>query len=131
MKTYKLRDVKYWFDRETRVWWAARYDADGNQIGNAVHSPSRDGIRREIDACLSIDAIRADPKVETVRDERVPGDGSQEGLGNGIWAYLAPGWRCIASDSHACHEWNTEALGRAVRWAEPCPCPECLKNRVF
>jgi hypothetical protein len=52
VKTYRLRDVRYWFDRETRVWWAARYDADGNQIGNAVHAATRDGIRREIDACF-------------------------------------------------------------------------------
>jgi len=41
--------VKYWYDC---VWWAARYDADGNQIGDAVHAASRDGIMREIDACL-------------------------------------------------------------------------------
>jgi hypothetical protein len=44
--------VRYWFDRETRVWWAARYDACGNQIGDAVHAATRDGIRREIEACL-------------------------------------------------------------------------------
>jgi hypothetical protein len=78
----------------------------------------------------SLDAILADSKVETVHDERVPGDRSQEGLGNGIWAYLRTGWRCIASDTHACHEWTVEALAGAVRRAEPCPCPDCLKNRV-
>lgn len=49
MKTHTIRDVKYWYDC---VWWAARYDADGNQIGDAVHAASRDGIMREIDACL-------------------------------------------------------------------------------
>ena len=75
-------------------------------------------------------AIKRSPKVETVHDERVTGDRSQEGLGNGIWAYLAPGWRCVASDTHACHEWSVEALGTAVRRAESCPCPDCLKNRV-
>ena len=53
MSTYRLRDVRYWLNRETRVWWAARYDSNGNQIGDAVHAATRDGIRKEIDACLT------------------------------------------------------------------------------
>ena len=53
MNTYTLRDVRYWLNRETRVWWAARYDSNGNQIGDAVHAATRDGIRKEIDACLT------------------------------------------------------------------------------
>jgi hypothetical protein len=123
--------VRYWFDRETRVWWAARYDAAGNQIGDAVHAATRDGIRAEIDACLtppSLDSIRRDRKVNSVLDERAPGDGSEDGGGNGIWAYLQPGWRCTLADSHACHEYTVEALANAVRWAEPCPCEDCQKT---
>ena len=129
-KIYKLRDVQYWLNRETRVWWAARYDAAGNQIGDAVHAATRDGIRAEIDACLtppSLDAIRRSPKVETVRDERKPDEIDPE-QGDGIWAYLKPGWRCTLSDGHSCHEYTVEALADAVRWAEPCHCETCSKT---
>jgi hypothetical protein len=126
MTTYKIRDVKYWFDRETRVWWAARYDADGNQISHGVHAASREGIRREIEA-LHLDVIRADPKVETVRDER-RGEADPE-TGEGIWAYLKPGWFCTAADSHACHEYTVENLTKAIKWAEPCHCESCEKSR--
>lgn len=76
----------------------------------------------------TIAAIRRSKKVNSVLDERVPGDGSEDGGGNGIWAYLQPGWRCTLADSHACHEYTVEALAKAVRWAEPCPCEDCQKT---
>jgi hypothetical protein len=53
VSTYRLRDVRYWLNRETRVWWAARYDSNGNQIGDAVHAATRDSIIKEIDAHLT------------------------------------------------------------------------------
>lgn len=65
----------------------------------------------------SIDSIRRSPKVESVHEEP----------GNGIWAYLKPGWRCTLADSHSCHEDTVEALAQAVRFAEPCRCETCRK----
>jgi hypothetical protein len=75
----------------------------------------------------SLDSIRSNPKVESISDERVPGDGPESGGGNGIWAYLRPGWRCPLSDTHACHEWTVETLARAVAGAATCFCENCQK----
>lgn len=38
MKIYQLRDWEYWYDRSTRCWWAARLDASGYQIGEAINA---------------------------------------------------------------------------------------------
>ena len=77
----------------------------------------------------NLSAIRRNKKVESVRDERRPGDGSQDGGGDGIWAYLKPGWRCTLADSHACHEYTVEDLASAVHGAEPCDCDECRRRK--
>jgi hypothetical protein len=71
-------------------------------------------------------ALSRNRKVERISDERRPGE--SYGDGNGVWAYLKPGWRCPASDSHACHEYSVEELAKAVRWAEPCRCEDCKRN---
>lgn len=64
--------------------------------------------------------LRRSRRVESINDEGT----------NGIWAYLRPGWRCPAADTHSCHEWSWEELERAVRLAVPCRCDECLKSQV-
>lgn len=38
--------VQFWYDRQTRCWWAARFDEDGNQIGQAVHAYTRQEIEQ-------------------------------------------------------------------------------------
>jgi hypothetical protein len=48
MKIYKINNVEFWYDRSQRVWWASLKDANGNQIGNAVHAATRDGIKYAI-----------------------------------------------------------------------------------
>lgn len=68
---------------------------------------------------MTISQIARNKKVEQVVDER----NSSEG--NGVWAYLKPGWRCIRADSHACHEETVDELANAVRMAVKCECPEC------
>jgi hypothetical protein len=44
MKTHYVRNVRYWYDRPTRCWWAAQFDDAGNQMGDAVYAATRDGI---------------------------------------------------------------------------------------
>lgn len=41
MKTYTLRDWKYWYDPSTHCWWAARRDEKGNQIGDALNAATQ------------------------------------------------------------------------------------------
>jgi hypothetical protein len=47
---------------------------------------------------------------------------------NGFWADLKPGLRCIAADTHTCHEDTLDQLEMAVAWAEPCRCDDCGAN---
>lgn len=61
-------------------------------------------------------------KVERFVDERRDGDDSENGGGNGIWAYLVPGWKCSISDTHAVHEWTVKDVERCVQNAVPCNC---------
>jgi hypothetical protein len=56
--------VQYWYDRGTRCWWAARFDAAGNQIGNADHGYSRREIK----------AIADDMRMETRRNTTTPSE---------------------------------------------------------
>jgi hypothetical protein len=69
----------------------------------------------------TIRKIEQSKKVERVSDERRSG--------NGVWAYLAPGWHCILAGSHACHEDTIEELAKAVRFAERCKCSDCEARR--
>lgn len=47
MKIHNLQDgVQYWYDKSTRCWWAARFDASGNQIGKAIDAATRAEIVR-------------------------------------------------------------------------------------
>ena len=48
-QTIEGRNFEHWYDRRTRCWWAAEFDNDGNQIGPAEHSYTREGIESEID----------------------------------------------------------------------------------
>jgi hypothetical protein len=52
MKTHTSGDVRYWYDRSTRCWWAARYDSGGNQIGDAVHAATKSEILFAIETTL-------------------------------------------------------------------------------
>lgn len=52
MKIHKAGGVEYWYDRSVRCWYAAKRDADGNQIGNAVHAATREGIAHAIKTVL-------------------------------------------------------------------------------
>jgi hypothetical protein len=61
-------------------------------------------------------------RVADLRDERRVGDDSENGGGDGIWAYLSPGLKCVCSDTHAVHEWTMPAVERAVMNAVPCDC---------
>lgn len=36
MKVHKLQDCQYWYDRAFRCWFAARFDCEGNQVGECV-----------------------------------------------------------------------------------------------
>lgn len=47
MKIHHLTNgVQFWYDRATRCWWAARFDAEGNQVGQAEHAASRREIEQ-------------------------------------------------------------------------------------
>ena len=70
---------------------------------------------------MTIKQIARNKKVESINDEGR----------NGIWAYLKPGWRCPAGDTHQCHEWTVEELAEAVRNAVPCDCEDCTRSRTI
>lgn len=54
-KTIDGRTFQFWFDRtQGGNWWAAEFDADGNQIGGAEFSGTREGIMTQIDYLASI-----------------------------------------------------------------------------
>lgn len=42
--TYKGANFEHWYDRSTQCWWLARFDTEGNQIGDAQHEFTKDGI---------------------------------------------------------------------------------------
>jgi hypothetical protein len=48
---------------------------------------------------------------------------------NGYWADLRPGLRCIAADTHTCHEETLTGLEQAVAWAGQCQCDDCKKAK--
>ncbi len=47
MKIHTLKaGVQFWYDRSTRCWWAAQFDARGNQVGKAIDAATRGEIVR-------------------------------------------------------------------------------------
>ena len=49
MKIYRLPGgIEYWYDRSTRCWYAAPYDAEGNQLEATVDAYTKEGILRVI-----------------------------------------------------------------------------------
>lgn len=39
---------QYWYDHSTRCWWAAKFDKDGNQVGDAIHAARKWEVVGEI-----------------------------------------------------------------------------------
>jgi len=73
----------------------------------------------------TVDRIMATGKVLEFRDERVPGDNSENDGGDGIWAYLKPGWFCGIAGSHAVHEYRLKDVETRVKSAYRCDCEDC------
>jgi len=48
MKFYHIGVWQYRYDPSTKCWWAAEYDAEGNQIGEAIDSYAKDDIIRSV-----------------------------------------------------------------------------------
>ena len=48
MKIYKMKNYEFWYDKNTRCWWAAKYDKNHNQIGDAFHAYTKEEIKNEI-----------------------------------------------------------------------------------
>ena len=46
MKIRRIGNVQYWYDGNAgvRCWWAAEFDAEGNQVGDAVDAYTKDEI---------------------------------------------------------------------------------------
>jgi len=48
-RIYKgLDGWEYWYDSSTRCWWAARFDAEGNQINEAINAYTKAEIEGAI-----------------------------------------------------------------------------------
>ncbi len=45
---YGLNGWEYWYDRTTRCWWAAIFDADKNQVGDAINTYTKAEIESAI-----------------------------------------------------------------------------------
>jgi len=48
MKIRYAGNWQYWYDRPTRSWWAATFDAEGNQTNEAIFAYTRIEIENEI-----------------------------------------------------------------------------------
>jgi hypothetical protein len=49
MKVYQGNSGwQYWYDRPTRSWWAAIFDAEGNQTNEAVFAYTKEEILRDV-----------------------------------------------------------------------------------
>lgn len=67
------------------------------------------------------DAVRRHALVDSVSDERQMGDG--------IWAYLKPGWRREQFDYvHSVHEDTWVQVLKWLRTAYPCDCDDCIET---
>jgi hypothetical protein len=40
--------VESWFDRRARLWTSYKVDAEGNQLGNALHSARKSGAAHDV-----------------------------------------------------------------------------------
>lgn len=49
MKIYTKDDWQYWYDRSYRCWFAARYDLQGNQLGDSIFAYSKKQLELYID----------------------------------------------------------------------------------
>lgn len=45
MKTYHLNNWQYWYDRGHQTWYAAKFDKEGNQQGDAVFAFNKEDIK--------------------------------------------------------------------------------------
>lgn len=43
-KNHKFKDWEYWYDRPSKTWWIAKFDSEGNQIGDAEHGATKELI---------------------------------------------------------------------------------------
>jgi hypothetical protein len=82
-------------------------------------------------------AVRAHPLVESVSDERMPGENATDNQGDGIWAYLVDGHcsgescACVNTGCvHSVHEWSWSNVLRALRDVRKCSCADCNKTRA-
>jgi len=58
---------QYWYDRSTRCWWAAQFDGDGYQQGDAEHAYTR----AEIEELIAVTARDEVPAVRKVTGNRL------------------------------------------------------------
>jgi hypothetical protein len=59
MKIYTKNNWQYWFDRSPgqNVWYAAKFDAEGNQISDAFHAHSKNEIQYLIEMEINHDLL--------------------------------------------------------------------------
>lgn len=69
----------------------------------------------------SIIALRADPRVREIDDERV--------YGNGFWLYLRHGWSDDA-DAHVVHADTAAELVEHMRYVRRCDCERCAPPKA-
>ena len=78
-------------------------------------------------------AVRNDPRVTEVSDERKPGD-SKSNPGDGIWVYLVSnlchhglrGGDCVKGGCvHSVHEYTWTDVAKGLREVGPCNCGDC------
>ena len=50
MKIYKRGNYEYWYDRSTRCWYCAKFDKEGNKIGDASGAYTKPEIITIIDS---------------------------------------------------------------------------------
>jgi hypothetical protein len=49
MKIYKHKSFEYWYDRSYKIWYAAEFDSEGNQICDAIFAATKELIIKDID----------------------------------------------------------------------------------
>jgi hypothetical protein len=49
MKIHKYKDYELWYDRTTRCWFAAKFDSNGYQIGDAIDAYTKQELISWID----------------------------------------------------------------------------------
>ncbi len=69
----------------------------------------------------AIVALRADPRVREIDDERA--------YGNGFWLYLSQGWSDDA-DAHVVHADTAAELAELMRYVRECDCEQCVQPKA-